>query len=162
MCSPWPLLLGICGALRQFFVFEKVHFPAYVSGSVSSHCKCNETISMFTNGTFSERPRMRQELSINVETQTRDIDREGGCQSKPANRVGAALTGSVATVNVTKFSTCFQLTVPFPSNHEGFKSSRLDSYSKLGVVAVGFQTAPLEAFEVAGKRYRKFSVVGVS
>ena len=39
------------------------------------------------------------------------------------------------------------------SDHEGFKSSRLDSYAKLGVVGVGFQTAPLEAFVIARKWY---------
>ena len=45
------------------------------------------------------------------------------------------------------------------SDHDGFKSSRLDVYSKLGVVAVYIQTGPLEAFVAARKWYRKFSVV---
>ena len=48
------------------------------------------------------------------------------------------------------------------SDHEGFKSSRLDSYSKLGVVALWFQTAPLEAFVIARKWYRKLAALGVS
>ena len=45
----------------------------------------------------------------------------------------------------------FQLKVPFMSDHDSFKSSRLDSHSKLGAVAVGFQTAPLEAFVIYHK-----------
>ena len=45
------------------------------------------------------------------------------------------------------------------SEHEGFKSSRLDSYNKLGVVVVWIQTGPLEAFVISHKWYRKFSVL---
>ena len=37
----------------------------------------------------------------------------------------------------------------------------MDSYSKLGVFAVWFQTAPLEAFGVARKLYRKLAALGV-
>ena len=54
----------------------------------------------------------------------------------------------------------FQLTVPFMSDHDGVKSSRLDLYSRLGVVAVPFQTAPLEAFVISHKWYRKLAVRG--
>ena len=74
--------------------------------------------------------------------------------------VGAALGGSVLIhCNVTKLSSFnLRLTVPFMSDHDGFNRSRLDSYSKLGVVAVWFQTAPLEAFVI----YQKMVVGTVS
>jgi hypothetical protein len=52
----------------------------------------------------------------------------------------------------------------FESDHEGFYLELSFGFLQqaVGVVAVGFQTAPLEAFVVAGKVYRKFSLVGVS
>jgi hypothetical protein len=57
-------------------------------------------------------------------------------------------------------SSWYRIRYIFSSNHKGFKSSRLDSYTKLGVVSVWFQTVPHEAL-VSGKLYRTFSVVGV-
>ena len=45
------------------------------------------------------------------------------------------------------------------SDHECFKRSHLEVYNKLGAVVVHLQTGPLEAFVVARKWYRKFSVV---
>ena len=38
----------------------------------------------------------------------------------------------------------------------------MGSYTKLGVVGVGFQTAPLEAFVIARQWYRKLAALGVS
>ena len=73
------------------------------------------------------------------------------------------VVGSVLTANVTilrSFNLLLNYTVPFMSDHDGFKSSQLDSYSKLGVVAVWFQTAPLEAFVISQKWYRKLAVRG--
>ena len=55
-------------------------------------------------------------------------------------------------MNVTKvisFDLRVALAVPFSSDHEGCKSSRLDSYNKLGAVVVWCQPTPLEAFVVA-------------
>ena len=49
--------------------------------------------------------------------------------------------------------------VSFSRDHKGFfKSSRLDSYNKLGVVVVPIQTTPLEAFVIATKWYRKLAL----
>ena len=52
----------------------------------------------------------------------------------------------------------FNFTIPFQSDHKGFKSSRLDSYNKLGVVVVTFQTAPRSEQMLKRKRDRKLAV----
>ena len=83
---------------------------------------------------------------------------------------GAALAGGwgclgqfPCTVNVTTLSSSnvqYRTILAFPSEHEGFKSSRLDSYNKFGgVFVVAFQTAPHEAFVISQKWYRKLILV---
>ena len=68
-------------------------------------------------------------------------------------RVGAALGGSVLTVNVTKLSSFDLYGIPFVATTKASRPLGLDLYNKLGVVGVPFQTAPLEAFAVARKWY---------
>ena len=48
------------------------------------------------------------------------------------------------------------------SDHDGFKSSRLDSYTDGIVVSVWLKTAPRSEHLLASSRYRKFCALGVS